>query len=143
MEKTTKRIIAIAIIVTIASAGIGAGVWWILLPEEEKEQLTNPYEYPGLASKPPLAQTLKIGLLDGMGFTGAYSWGGAWIAAKDINELGGVDIGGTTYYIGLIREDTNEHAYDYDTATAAAIKMVEHNPHAILGGFRSDRKSVV
>jgi ABC-type branched-subunit amino acid transport system substrate-binding protein len=133
MEQMTKRILAI-VLIAIIGTGIGIGAWFFLATPA-----VNPYEYPGIdGAKPPLSQTLKIGVLDDMAFTGAYSWGGAWIAAEAINEGGGVDIGGDTYYIGLVREDTKEASYDYDAATAAAVRMVDHDPHAILGGFRSE-----
>jgi len=132
MERNTKRIIAIIAVLAVAGTGIGVGVWYVLQPE------ANPYEYPGLTGQKPLDQTIKIGVLDGMEFTGAYSWGGAYVAAEAINEGGGVEIGGKTYWVGLVREDTKESLYEYDTATAATIRMIEHKPHAILGGFRSE-----
>ncbi len=134
MEQLTKRIIAIVLIAVIGT-GIGVGAWFFL---GQPGGPSNPYEYPGLDEQMPLSQTLKIGVLDDMAFTGAYSWGGAWVAAKEINDAGGVNISGTTYYIGLVREDTKEASYDYDAATGAAIRMIEHEPHAILGGFRSE-----
>jgi hypothetical protein len=134
MERSTKRIVAIVLVIAIAGAGIGVGIWYFTLPEAA----VNPYTYPGLTEKPPLSQTIKIGILDDMAQTGIFSYYGAVLSASQINGGGGIDINGTTYYIGLVNEDTKEASYDNDAAVAAAIKMVEYAPHAVLGGFRSE-----
>ncbi len=135
MEQMTKRILAIVLIAVIGT-GIGVGAWFFLAAPEAT---VNPYEYPGLGDeKMPLAQTIKIGVLDDMAQTGVYSWRGAWMAARDINLAGGVDINGTMYYVGLVKEDTKEASYDNEAALAAAIKMVSYDPDACLGGFRSE-----
>ena len=137
MEKNTKRIIAIVLVVVIA-LGIG-GVTWFFFATEEGGVATNPYTYPGLGTeKKPLGSTIKFGLLDDMSWSGAGAWQGAYIAARRINLAGGVLVGGNTYWVGLVAEDTKEAAYDFDTATAAAHTMVGHNPDAIFGGFRSE-----
>jgi branched-chain amino acid transport system substrate-binding protein len=134
MERNTKRIIAIVAILAVAGAGIGIGVWWVTLPSAA----TNPFEYPGLDEKPPLSRTIKIGVLDDMSQTGIFSSVGAKLSAGAINAGGGIDIDGVTYYIGIVTEDTKEASYDNDAAIAAATKMVEYGPHAVLGGFRSE-----
>jgi len=137
MKSTTKRIVAIALVAVIG-IGIGVGVWYFLLTPEGGVT-TNPYTYPGLEpEKKPLDRTIKLGLLDDMSWSGAGCWQGAYIAARRINEAGGVTIGGNTYWVGLVVEDTKEAAYDFDTATAAAHTMVGHNPNAVMGGFRSE-----
>lgn len=134
MESTTKRILAIVLIAVIG-VGIGIGAW-VFLAEEDA---TNPYEYPGLGGEQkPLSRTIKFGLLDDMSWSGVGAWQGAEVAARRINLAGGVTIGGNTYWIGMVVEDTKEAAYDFDTATAAAHTMVGHKPHAIFGGFRSE-----
>ncbi|TFF89858.1 MAG: hypothetical protein EU548_05985 [Promethearchaeota archaeon] len=132
MERNVKRIIAIIAILAVAGAGIGVGVWFVLQPEP------NPYDYPGLDGQKPLDQTIKIGVLDDMSATGIFSYYGAYLSAAQINALGGIDIGGTAYYIGLVSEDTKEASYDNDAAIAAAETMISYKPHAILGGFRSE-----
>ena len=136
MEKTTKRILAIALIAVIG-IGIGVGAWVLIgTPGAEPP---NPYTYPGLGTeKKPLSRTIKFGLLDDMSWSGAGAWQGAYIAARRYNLAGGITIGGNTYWVGLVAEDTKEAAYDFDTATAAANTMVEHNPNAVFGGFRSE-----
>ena len=138
MRSTTKRIIAIALVAVIAT-GIGVGAWYFLLPTGGGVTGPNPYTYPGLGTeKKPLDRTIKFGLLDDMSWSGAGAWQGAWIAARRINEAGGVTIGGNTHWVGLVVEDTKEAAYDFDTATAAAHTMVGHMPNAVFGGFRSE-----
>lgn len=132
MERNTKRIIAIVVVIALAGAGIGVGVWYLLQPEE------NPYHYPGLTEKPSLDQTLKIGVLDDAYWTGPHTYTGAYLAAMDINTFGGLNISGKTYYVGLVFEDTREVYFDYDSAKAAALRMLAHDPDALLGGFRSE-----
>jgi hypothetical protein len=135
MEQMTKRILAIVLIAVIGT-GIGVGAWFFLATPAAA---ANPYEYPGLGDqKMPLDHTIKIGVLDDMSQTGVYSWRGAWMAARDINLAGGIDINGTTYFVGIVKEDTKEAAYDNEAAVAAAIKMVGYKPDACLGGFRSE-----
>ncbi|TFF97236.1 MAG: hypothetical protein EU547_04850, partial [Promethearchaeota archaeon] len=134
MNRTTQRIIALVAIAAVAGVGIGVGVWYVTLPSST----TNPYTYPGLDSKPSLSRTIKIGVLDDMAQTGIFSYAGATLSAAEINAGGGVTIDGNTYYVGLVKEDTREASYDNDKAIAAAEKMKTYNPHAILGGFRSE-----
>ena len=134
MERTTQRIVAIVIIAAIGVGATVGAVWYLNLPES----VTNPYEYPGLDSKPSLSRTIKIGVLDDMSQTGPYSLGGAMLAAYDINTAGGVDIGGETYYIGITYEDTQETSLDLAVARAAVEKMIDKDPDACIGGFRSE-----
>jgi ABC-type branched-subunit amino acid transport system substrate-binding protein len=134
MERQTKRIIAIVAILAVAGAGTGVGIWFILQPPP------NPYDYPGysLEGKPSLDSTIKIGILDDMSQYGPKTLAGATLAAKKINENGGVSIGGKTYWVGLVSEDTAETALDFDKAKLAVATMIDHEPHAVLGGFRSE-----
>jgi len=137
MEQLTKRILAIVIIAVIGT-GIGIGAWYFLaLPPGEGE---NPYEYPGYAGtgKPPLANTIKVGLLDHTAVYGQLTYVGMSMSANEINAAGGVDVGGATYYIGLTVEDTKEAFYMYDEAIAAVLRMIEKDPDVVIGGFRSE-----
>ena len=98
------------------------------------------YTVPGVTSPIPLNQVLKIGVLGDMNdITGNHSWKGAMLAAREINEAGGLLLNGTPYYIGLVAENTDEAnpMLNIGTGWAAAIKMVnEYKPHFVLGGFR-------
>ncbi len=137
MERNAKRIIVVVVLIAVIGGGIGIGAFILLQPAGEGE---NAYEYPGLTGdKPSLANTVKIGLLDDMTYAyGGLTWIGMKLAAGAINAMGGVDIGGTTYYIGVTFEDTKEAAYLYSTAYAAALRMIEKEPDVIIGGFRSE-----
>ena len=133
MEALTKRILAIVLIAVIG-VGIGVGAWFLLAPGA-----VNPYVYPGLEpTKKSLDRTIKFGILDDMSWSGEGCWGGMYIAARRINLDGGVEIDGETYWVGIVAEDTKEAAYDFDTAEAATYAMIEHAPHAMMGGFRSE-----
>ena len=137
MEQLTKRILAIVVIVVIGT-GIGIGAWYFLVtPAGEGE---NPYEYPGYAGegKPPLSNTIKVGLLDHTAVYGQLTYVGMSMSAAEINAAGGVDVGGTTYYVGITMEDTKEAFYLYDEALAATLRMIEKDPDIVIGGFRSE-----
>ena len=97
------------------------------------------YDAPGA---PAGAALIKIGVLDDTkDITGEHAYKGAWMAAKEINDAGGVDVGGTTRYMGLIKEDTDEANPQVVPASglSAAEKMIDVNkPDFILGGFRTE-----
>ncbi|MFX1275454.1 MAG: hypothetical protein ACFFBP_03195 [Promethearchaeota archaeon] len=136
MERSRQRLIAIIVIAAIAAGAIIGVVIYLLLPP------VNNYEYPGFGEEQkPLAQTIKVGILDDMSWSGEGCYQGAWIAARDINLAGGIVIGGVPYYIGLVVEDTKEQLGTQDEANAAAYRMINHAPHFCLGGFRTERFS--
>jgi ABC-type branched-subunit amino acid transport system substrate-binding protein len=137
MERNVKSIIIVVVLIAVIGGGIGIGAFILLQPAGEGE---NVYEYPGLTGdKPLLANTIKIGLMDDMTYAyGALTAAGMKLAAGMVNAMGGVDIGGTTYYIGVTIEDTKEAAYLYEAAYAAALRMIAKDPDVIIGGFRSE-----
>ena len=98
------------------------------------------YTVPGVSAAIPSSQLVKIGVLGDMDdITGNHSWKGAMVAAREINEAGGLLLNGSTYYIGIIAENTDEANPMLNPATgvSAALKMVnDHEPHFVLGGFR-------
>ena len=98
------------------------------------------YTIPGVTTAIPPNQIVKIGVLGDMNdITGNHSWKGAMLAAREINEAGGLLLNGTPYYIGIIAENTDEAnpMLDVGTGVSAAMKMVnDHEPHFTLGGFR-------
>ena len=100
------------------------------------------YTIPGISVPIPLSQVIKIGILNDMNdISGDHSWKGAFLAAKEINEAGGVLINSTYFYIGLVAEDTDEANPNLVTAIGvnAAHTMVNyHEPHFIVGGFRAE-----
>ncbi|MFX1575490.1 MAG: TIR domain-containing protein [Promethearchaeota archaeon] len=98
------------------------------------------YIVPGISGSIPINQILKIGILDDINSTsGDHTWKGSLLAAREINQEGGLIIGGTRYYIGLVAEDTDEANSNLviSRAVTAANRMVNiYGPHFIIGGFR-------
>ncbi|MFX1420123.1 MAG: ABC transporter substrate-binding protein [Promethearchaeota archaeon] len=98
------------------------------------------YFVPGTSESISFDQILKIGLLDDMNHvSGDHAWKGAILAAREINEGGGILINDTRYYIGLVYENTDEANTNLDTSKGidAAQKMVDiHQPHFVIGGFK-------
>lgn len=96
------------------------------------------YIVPGVLIQP--SDLIKIGILGAMGhISGIHAWNGAFLAAKEINQAGGISIGSSKYYIGLVSEDTDEANPNLDVVKAitAAEKMVnQHAPDFIVGGYR-------
>ncbi|WXG42626.1 MAG: ABC transporter substrate-binding protein [Promethearchaeati archaeon SRVP18_Atabeyarchaeia-1] len=133
MSTGQKRIIAIAVVVVIAVAGVGGA---ILLTQRGISYVT-----PGVTGVPD-SQIIKVGVLDDMtDSTGKGSWQGSWLAAYEINTAGGVVVNGTHYYFGLISEDTSEAAAFLDTSkgVAAAQKIISVDGAQFLtGGFRTE-----
>ena len=133
MEQLTKRILAIVLIAVIG-IGIGVGAWlWLATP-------TDPYKYPGAPSSRP--NVIKIGCAGDTGeIQGDANWEGAYLAAKHINEAGGIDIAGTPYYVGVTREDTDESNPNLvtDRGVAAARRLIyDKEVDFAVGGFRSE-----
>ncbi len=139
----TRQIAAVVLIVVII-AGVGIGVW-LFLPAAPLPygtvlvgQLVTPGAPDGISSD----QIIIVGILDPMTeIQGIGAWKGAYLACDEINSAGGVTVGGTTYYFGLVSEDTFEAdpSLDLTKGTAAATKIVtEDNAQFIIGGFRSE-----
>ncbi|MFX1498226.1 MAG: ABC transporter substrate-binding protein [Promethearchaeota archaeon] len=135
MERNTKRIIAIVAILVIAGAGIGVGVWFLLTPP------ASVYVTPGVSGIPD-NRIIKVGLLGGItDIQGKGNYEGAWLAAYNINTAGGVQVNGTTYYIGLVSEDTDESnpVLDVTKGVSAAEKILAvDGAQYIVGGFRTE-----
>ncbi len=133
METGTKRIVAIVLIAVI---GIGIGVTAFVLLSAPESKI----KYPGAPSSRP--NTFVIGFAGDMGeMTGDANYEGGYFAAKRINEAGGVDVGGVTYYIGVAKEDTDESATQLVTSrgVAAARRLIyDREVDFAIGGFRSE-----
>jgi len=96
------------------------------------------FTVPGISVPIPISQVIKIGILDDMKYiTGEHAWNGAILAAKEINQAGGVLLNGTIHYVGLVAEDTDEANPNLEILDGilAATKMVSYDPHYIIGGF--------
>ena len=140
MEKTTTRIIAIVLVIVI---GVGAGIaaWYFLLSPEAEFEWTAA-QCPGAPSDITADQIIKIGCAGDTGeIQGDANYEGAWFAAKRINEAGGVNVSGETYYVGVTREDTDESntALVTSRGIAAAERLVyDKKVDFGIGGFRSE-----
>lgn len=99
-------------------------------------------------------ETLKVGVI------GPYylpQWhasqggmqGGAHLAAMEINATGGINIGGTTYYIKIIEADEGAYnpltgTYDPDKARAEIQRLLyTEGCKFIIGGFRTEVTDII
>ncbi|MFX1566730.1 MAG: ABC transporter substrate-binding protein [Promethearchaeota archaeon] len=141
MESLTKRILAIVIIAVIG-VGIGVGAWYFLLAPGAGEYAWSASDCPGAPTTINASQIIKIGCAGDTGeIQGDANYEGAWFAAKRINEAGGVVVNGTTYYIGVTQEDTDESNPNLVTSrgVAAARRLIYNKKVQFgIGGFRSE-----
>jgi ABC-type branched-subunit amino acid transport system substrate-binding protein len=95
-------------------------------------------------------ETLKVGvlvpynLIQGDAYTGGAE-GGAILAAMDINAAGGINIGGTTYMIELVKNPATGKFYDecaYPLNPSQAYlntkALIDAGCKFIIGGFRTE-----
>ena len=88
-------------------------------------------------------QTLKVGVLvpynlpHGDAYMGGAE-GGAILAAMDINGSGGINIGGTPYYIELILKDEHAFPLDESAAETSTTELLQAGCKFIIGGFRTE-----
>jgi len=141
METLTKRILAIVIIAAIGT-GIGVGAWYFLLAPGAGEYVWGSKDCPGAPAGLTSDLIIKFGCAGDTGeIQGDANYEGVYFAAKTINEGGGVTIDGTTYYIGVTREDTDESNPNLVTSRgiAAAERLVYNKKiDFAVGGFRSE-----
>jgi branched-chain amino acid transport system substrate-binding protein len=74
---------------------------------------------------------------------GQNHWNGANMAMEELNAAGGVDIGGTTYTVKLVKVETKESTEGEDGSTGTAnLQAVIDNVDFVVGGFRTEVVSV-
>ncbi len=98
------------------------------------------YTFPGVSGPIALNESIRIGLLDDLeDFTGDHAWKGALLAAREINEGGGITINSTQFYVGLAAENTYERdeTLDISKGIEAANRMISYDPHFIIGGYEN------
>jgi branched-chain amino acid transport system substrate-binding protein len=138
MEKLTKRILAIVLIAVIG-VGVGITVYLFVAP-----YAWGAKDVPGMESSTTITedQIIRIGVLGDMNdITGQGAREGAYLAAKQVNLDGGLQVGGKTYYIGITSEDTNEANPNLVTSrgVAAAERLISYkNIQFTTGGFRTE-----
>lgn len=139
MEALTKRIIAIVLIAVIG-IGTGVGIWWFLSGEETYAWSAE--DCPGAPTDITSSQIIRVGVISDTGrLHGENTENGAWLAAYEINQDGGVDVGGDTYYIGITSENSDEANPVLDTAVgvSAAKKLINYKKvQFAVGGFRTE-----
>ena len=89
---------------------------------------------------PPPENVIKIAVAGPMtDIQGQNHWNGATMAAEEINAAGGVDIGGTTYTVELVKVDTKESTEGEDGSTGTArLQNVIDDVAFVVGGFRTE-----
>jgi len=146
MEKLTKRILAIVLIVVIG-VSVGVTVWFFVAPYSWGAK-----DCPGAPAGITEDQIIRIGVAgDTKRIHGEGQVHGAWLAAYQINTGtgsigsqypgGGILINGKRYYIGITSEDTDEANPVLDTSKgkAAADRLVYYkNVQFACGGFRTE-----
>jgi len=136
MEPLTKRILAIVLIVAIGSV-VGVTIFLVVAPYQWTAK-----DCPGAPSDITEDQIIRVGVLGGLtDIQGAGALEGAKLAAYEINQAGGVTVGGKTYYIGITAEDTDESNPNLDVTkgVAAAERIISYKRAQFLtGGFRSE-----
>ncbi|MHA2180627.1 MAG: ABC transporter substrate-binding protein [Promethearchaeota archaeon] len=141
MESLTKRILAI-VLIAIIGTGIGLGAYFFLLAPGAGDYQWSASDAPGAPGTINSSQIIKIGCAGDIGeIQGDGNWEGAYLAAKHINEAGGVDVGGMTYYVGITTEDTDESNPNLVTSrgvTAARRLIYNKKVDFGVGGFRSE-----
>ena len=70
---------------------------------------------------------------------GQHHWAGAKMARDEINDAGGVDVGGTMYDVVLVEVDTEEATEGEDGSTGTArLTAVIDDVDLVVGGFRTE-----
>jgi branched-chain amino acid transport system substrate-binding protein len=140
MEALTKRILVIVLIAVIG-VGIGVTVWLFVAPYSWGAK-----DAPGAPSNITEDQIIRIGVLGGTtDIQGAGQVEGATLAAYQINQAGGINVGGKIYYVGITSEDTDESNPNLDTTkgVAAAQRIINYKHCQFLtGGFRTEALQV-
>ncbi len=129
-------------IIAIIVIGIGVGITipqFLLQTSPKYWSITN---CPGAPSTITESQMIKFGVIGDIGeLTGDAAWEGAWLAAYEINQAGGIVVNGTTYYIAITYEDTNEADINFipTTGVEAVERLVnDKGIQFALGGFKSE-----
>lgn len=136
MDASKKRITAIVLILIIGVAG-GVGAWFFL-----RTYQWSASDAPGAPSDITADQIVRIGVAgDTERIHGEGQLNAALLAAREINEAGGIEVNGTTYYIGITSENTDEANPTLDTSrgVAAADRLVNFKQvQFATGGFRTE-----
>ncbi len=82
---------------------------------------------------------IKIGVAGPMGYIqGDHHWFGASLAADEINEAGGVQVGDEVHTVELVEVDTNEIFSVDEAVTAVERAITVDEVDFMMGGFRTE-----
>jgi branched-chain amino acid transport system substrate-binding protein len=85
------------------------------------------------------ANEIKIGVIGPMDYIqGEHHWAGAQMAAEEINDAGGIMLGGESYQIKLVKADSNEITSPTDAVLAMEKLITVDKVDFVVGGFRSE-----
>jgi len=85
------------------------------------------------------ANEIKIGVIGPMSYIqGEHHWAGAQMAAEEINDAGGITLGGESYQIELVQAESNEITSPTDAVLAMEKLITVDNVDFVVGGFRSE-----
>jgi branched-chain amino acid transport system substrate-binding protein len=83
--------------------------------------------------------TIKIAVIGPMAYVqGENHWMGAELARDDINNAGGISVGGKKLKVELIRADSNEIQSVSDATNAMERVITSDKADFVVGGFRSE-----
>jgi branched-chain amino acid transport system substrate-binding protein len=83
--------------------------------------------------------TIKIGVIGPMNFMqGKGHWNGATMAADEINDKGGIQVGNKKMKIELVKADSNEFINVTDATNAMERILTRDKVDLIVGGFRTE-----
>jgi len=85
------------------------------------------------------ANEIKIGVIGPMSYIqGEHHWAGAQMAAEEINDAGGIMLGGESYQIKLVQAESNEIVSPTDAVLAMEKLITVDKVDFVVGGFRSE-----
>jgi branched-chain amino acid transport system substrate-binding protein len=85
------------------------------------------------------ADVIKIGVIGPMNFVqGKGHWNGATLAAEEINDKGGLQVGNKKMKIQLVKADSNEFISMTDATNAMERLMTQDKVDFVVGGFRTE-----
>lgn len=88
---------------------------------------------------PKWENVIKVGVIGPMQFMeGEHHWMGAQMAAKEINDAGGINLNGKKYFVELVKADSNEILSPADAATAMERLITVDKVDFVVGGFRTE-----
>ena len=145
MRGDVKKVLVVILgIIIVLGIGIGAGIgiWIFVSDPSETPYLWSVSDCPGAPSSITVDQIIKVGTMGDVGeIEGDANYKGVWFAAKEINEAGGVEVNGKTYYIGITSEDTDESNPNLVITRGidAARRLINYKRvDFAIGGFRSE-----